>query len=32
MAYTVLDVKGNADSVADSIKAIDNIIAVRVIK
>ncbi len=32
MAYTVLDVKGNADSVADSIKAIENVIAVRVIK
>ena len=32
MAYTVLDVKGSADSTADKIKAIDNVIAVRIVK
>ena len=31
-AYTVLDVIGNADSVVDAIKAVENVIAVRVIK
>ena len=31
-AYTVLDVKGNADSVADKIRAGEAVISVRVIK
>ncbi len=31
-AYTVLDVLGNADAVVDAIKAVENVIAVRVIK
>ncbi len=31
-AYTVLDVKGNADSVADKIRAGESVISVRVIK
>ena len=31
-AYTVLDVIGNADAVVDAIKAVENVIAVRVIK
>ena len=31
-AYTVLDVIGNADGVVDAIKAVENVIAVRVIK
>ncbi len=32
MAYTVLDVKGNTDSIAEKIKAVDAVINVRVIK
>ena len=32
MAYTVLDVTGSADSAADAVKAIDGVVAVRVIK
>ena len=32
MAYTVLDVKGNTDSIIDKIKAVDAVINVRVIK
>ena len=32
MAYTVLDVKGNADATTAAIKAIDSVVAVRIIK
>lgn len=32
MAYTVLDVKGSADGVSDKIKAVANVISVRIIK
>ncbi len=32
MAYTVLDIKGNSDGVADKMNAIDAVISVRVIK
>lgn len=32
MAYTVLDIKGNSDGVADKMAAIDDVISVRVIK
>ena len=32
MAYTALDVTGSADSAADAVKAIDGVVAVRVIK
>lgn len=32
MAYTVLDVKGNADATVSAVKAIENVTAVRVIK
>ena len=32
MAYTVLDVKGNADATIDGIKAIDEVTAVRIVK
>lgn len=31
-AYTVLDVKGNTDGLADKFKAVDSVIAVRIIK
>ncbi|MCL1904413.1 MAG: 3-phosphoglycerate dehydrogenase, partial [Oscillospiraceae bacterium] len=31
-AYTVLDVKGSADGIADKVKAIDGVISVRIIK
>ncbi len=31
-AYTVLDIKGNADGVAEKIKTIDNVLSVRVIR
>ncbi len=32
MAYTVLDVKGNTDSITEKIKAVDSVINVRIIK
>lgn len=32
MAYTVLDVKGSADGVSDKIKAVANVIGVRIVK
>ena len=31
-AYTVLDVKGNSDGIADKVKGIDGVISVRIIK